>query len=167
MSFLMHRSKKEQGKGKGRGKGRRDKATEAPPSPGAEEQQQEDGEEFDIPEVVSAHLTTSPLPSYKNPFSHICCFLSNYLLCSYTSFPPPLLHSLPYLRHLSPQNGDGVPEDEVWSVDTSEEAVKARMENLSEQASALALTSDLDKTVSERVDLFFKFVEVREGWVWQ
>ena len=58
-----------------------------------------------------------------------------------------------------------MPEDEVWSVDTSEEAVKARMENLSDQASALALTSDLEKKVSERVDLFFKFVEVRDGRV--
>jgi len=47
-------------------------------------------------------------------------------------------------------------------VDTSQEAVKARMENLSDQASALALHDDLEKTSGERVNIFYKFVEVRE-----
>lgn len=45
-------------------------------------------------------------------------------------------------------------------MDTSEAAVKQRMEDLSSQATNLALTSDLEKSVSERVNLFFKFVEV-------
>jgi len=48
---------------------------------------------------------------------------------------------------------------EDWSVDTSQEAVKARMENLSDQASALALHDDLEKTSGERVNIFYKFVE--------
>ena len=47
-------------------------------------------------------------------------------------------------------------------MDTSQEAVKARMENLSDQASALALHDDLEKTSGERVNIFYKFVEVRE-----
>ena len=46
-------------------------------------------------------------------------------------------------------------------MDTSETAVKDRMKNLTDQASALTITSDLEKTTSERVDLFYKFVEVR------
>ena len=50
--------------------------------------------------------------------------------------------------------------DEEWSVDTSAEAVKARMEDLSSQATNLALTSDLEKSSSERVNMFFKFAEV-------
>lgn len=45
-------------------------------------------------------------------------------------------------------------------MDTSEAAVKQRMEDLSTQATNLALTSDLEKSASERVDMFFKFVEV-------
>ena len=35
------------------------------------------------------------------------------------------------------------------------------MENLSNQASALTLHDDLEKTSGERVNLFYKFVEVR------
>ena len=45
-------------------------------------------------------------------------------------------------------------------MDTSEEAVKSRMENLSDGVSALALTDDLEKSSSERLDIFYKFVEV-------
>ena len=59
----------------------------------------------------------------------------------------------------STQNGTA-PDDEEWSVDTSEAAVKQRMEDLSSQATNLALTSDLEKSASERVNMFFKFVEV-------
>ena len=73
--------------------------------------------------------------------------LAGHLLHAHSPSPPP-------------QNGASAPDEEVWSVDTSEEAVKARMDKLSEQASALALTSDLEKKASERVDLFYKFVEV-------
>ena len=35
------------------------------------------------------------------------------------------------------------------------------MEDLSDQAFALTLTSDLEKTSFERIDIFFKFVEVK------
>ena len=47
-------------------------------------------------------------------------------------------------------------------MDTSETAVKDRMKKLTDQASALTITSDLEKTSAERVDLFYKFVEVRK-----
>ena len=62
------------------------------------------------------------------------------------------------------QNGTKVADDD-WSVDTSAEAVKQRMEDLSSQATNLALTSDLEKSTSERVNMFFKFVEVCAVWV--
>ena len=45
-------------------------------------------------------------------------------------------------------------------MDTSEAAVKQRMDDLSMQATNLALTSDLEKTPSERVNMFYEFVEV-------
>lgn len=54
---------------------------------------------------------------------------------------------------------NGTVADDGWSLDTSEAAVKQRMENLSSQATNLALTSDLEKSTSERVNMFFKFIE--------
>ena len=52
-------------------------------------------------------------------------------------------------------------DDEDWSMDTSKEAVKLRQTSLTEGATALTLTDDLDKSIAERVDIFFKFVQVR------
>ena len=51
-------------------------------------------------------------------------------------------------------------DDEEWSVDTSEEAVRKRLENLSEGATVLTLNDDLEKSNSERVNMFYKHVEV-------
>ena len=56
------------------------------------------------------------------------------------------------------QNGGS---EEEWSVDTSEAAVKQRMENLSSQATNLALTSDLEKSSQDRVNMLFDFVKVQ------
>lgn len=54
-----------------------------------------------------------------------------------------------------------MPADEEWSVDTSEEAVKQRQkEDLTSQVATLALTSDLEKTVPERINMFYEFVKV-------
>ncbi|XP_003384405.1 PREDICTED: eukaryotic translation initiation factor 5-like [Amphimedon queenslandica] len=50
-------------------------------------------------------------------------------------------------------------DDEEWSVDTSEEAVRKRLENLSEGATVLTLNDDLEKSNSERVNMFYKHVE--------
>jgi hypothetical protein len=51
-------------------------------------------------------------------------------------------------------------------VDISEAAVKARSENLSEHVSTLALTNDAELPANQRLDKFYKFVDVSEvdGW---
>ena len=67
-----------------------------------------------------------------------------------------LAHLPLFIYHL--QNGKG--RDDGWSVDVSEEAVKARIEDLSSHISTLTLTSELEKTNLERVDMFYKMIEV-------
>ena len=52
-------------------------------------------------------------------------------------------------------------DDEDWSMDTSKAAVKARMEKLTDGAAVLTVVDDLEKSTNERMDMFFKFVEVR------
>lgn len=49
-------------------------------------------------------------------------------------------------------------EDDDWSVDTSEDAVRARSEGLG-SAIQFAATKDLEKSKSTRLDIFNKFVE--------
>lgn len=53
---------------------------------------------------------------------------------------------------------DGGDEDEEWSVDTSEEAVRARTEGLG-AATQFTATEDLEKSTGERLDIFNTFVE--------
>lgn len=48
-------------------------------------------------------------------------------------------------------------DEEEWSVDTSEDAVKARMEKMSNGVASLTMHTDLEKSSAERVDLFYKF----------
>lgn len=45
-------------------------------------------------------------------------------------------------------------------MDTSEEAVRQRMEKLSDGATALTLNDDLEKSSGERLNIFFEFVDV-------
>ena len=51
-------------------------------------------------------------------------------------------------------------DEEEWSVDTSEDAVKARMEKMTNGVASLTMHTDLEKSSAERVDLFYKFSKV-------
>jgi len=59
--------------------------------------------------------------------------------------------------------GDAEVDD--WGEDTSEEAVKKRMEGLGEGVKTLTFNNDLDKSIEERFNIFFKFVKnkINEG----
>ncbi|CAG0914412.1 unnamed protein product [Notodromas monacha] len=56
----------------------------------------------------------------------------------------------------------GDDDDEDWSVDVSEEAVKRRQADLSDGIKTLAITDDLEKTEKERVDIFYNFVKEKK-----
>ncbi|KAK7863936.1 hypothetical protein R5R35_012446 [Gryllus longicercus] len=60
-------------------------------------------------------------------------------------------------------NGDRTSEkgedDEGWSVDVSEAAVRARMQDLTEGAKGMTITDDLEKTEKERLDLIYEMVK--------
>ena len=79
-------------------------------------------------------------------FVTICHHLPLFPLPSLLSHSPPL------------KNGDG-DDDANWSVDTSAEAVQARKEDLTGLVSTLTL-DDSEKSPAERVNIFFKYVEV-------
>lgn len=59
---------------------------------------------------------------------------------------------------LSWQDGDD--DDEDWAEDTTEEAQRRRMEEISEHAKGLTLSDDLEKSLEERVNIFYNFVKV-------
>jgi translation initiation factor 5 len=81
------------------------------------------------------------------------------------------------------ENGDTSPNDESgfdgwsdevdkksseiddWSADTSEEAVQKRMAGLGEGVKGLTFNNDLEKSIEERFNIFFKFVKnkINEG----
>lgn len=54
-------------------------------------------------------------------------------------------------------------EDDVdsWSVDVSEEAVRARLQDLTDGAKGMTITDDLEKSEKERMDMFYKLVKCR------
>lgn len=55
-------------------------------------------------------------------------------------------------------NGDD--DDDVnWTVDTSEEAVRARMQDLTDGAKNMTVSDDFDKTEKERLDIFYELVK--------
>nr|XP_002125498.1 eukaryotic translation initiation factor 5 isoform X1 [Ciona intestinalis] len=51
--------------------------------------------------------------------------------------------------------------DDDWSVDVSEAAVAARMNEITSGAATLALTDDLERTPSERADMLYGFIKKR------
>ncbi|XP_058827067.1 eukaryotic translation initiation factor 5 [Topomyia yanbarensis] len=58
------------------------------------------------------------------------------------------------------QVGEGDGDDDVnWTVDTSEEAVRARMQDLTDGAKNITVSDDFDKTEKERLDIFYELVK--------
>jgi len=54
-------------------------------------------------------------------------------------------------------------EDDDWSADTSAEAVRQRAEDLNAGVATLATNDDLERSTTERLEIFFEFVKVRMG----
>nr|XP_012215332.1 PREDICTED: LOW QUALITY PROTEIN: eukaryotic translation initiation factor 5 [Linepithema humile] len=52
-------------------------------------------------------------------------------------------------------------DDLKWAVDVSEEAVRARLQDLTEGAKGMTISDDLDKSEKERMDMFYKLVKCR------
>uniref|UniRef100_A0A3B4DAA9 Eukaryotic translation initiation factor 5 n=1 Tax=Pygocentrus nattereri TaxID=42514 RepID=A0A3B4DAA9_PYGNA len=59
----------------------------------------------------------------------------------------------------APDAVDGDDDDEDWAEETTEEAQRRRMEEISEHAKGLTLSDDLEKTLEERVNIFYNFVK--------
>ncbi|KAL4641840.1 eukaryotic translation initiation factor 5 [Arapaima gigas] len=53
-------------------------------------------------------------------------------------------------------------DDEDWAEETTEEAQRRRMEEISEHAKNLTLSEDLEKTLEERVNMFYNFVKQKK-----
>lgn len=57
---------------------------------------------------------------------------------------------------------DNADDDDNWTVDVSEEAVKQRArEDLSSGIKSLALDDDIEKTETERINIFYEFVKAK------
>lgn len=62
---------------------------------------------------------------------------------------------------LGNENGSHSDDGYDWSVDVSEEAVRARLQDLTEGAKGMTITDDLEKTEKERMDLLYEFIKSR------
>ncbi|XP_051500595.1 eukaryotic translation initiation factor 5 [Myxocyprinus asiaticus] len=62
----------------------------------------------------------------------------------------------------APDAVDGDDDDEDWAEETTEEAQRRRMEEISEHAKGLTLTEDLEKSLEERVNIFYNFVKQKK-----
>ncbi|PSN43454.1 Eukaryotic translation initiation factor 5 [Blattella germanica] len=52
-------------------------------------------------------------------------------------------------------------DNENWAVEVSEEAVRARLQELTDGAKGMTITDDLEKTEKERMDLLYEFIKTR------
>ncbi|CAB0013949.1 unnamed protein product [Nesidiocoris tenuis] len=62
-------------------------------------------------------------------------------------------------KHSSNQDDD---DEAVWVVDVSEEAVRARLQDLTDGAKHLTMTDDLEKSEKDRMDMFYGLVKARK-----
>ncbi|KAI4872744.1 hypothetical protein NFI96_026977 [Prochilodus magdalenae] len=62
----------------------------------------------------------------------------------------------------APDAVDGDDDDEDWAEETTEEAQRRRMEEISEHAKGLTLSDDLEKTLEDRVNIFYNFVKQKK-----
>ncbi|XP_061843423.1 eukaryotic translation initiation factor 5 [Nerophis lumbriciformis] len=62
----------------------------------------------------------------------------------------------------APEAVDRDDDDEDWGEETTEEAQRRRMEEISDHAKNLTLSEDLEKPLEERVNLFYSFVKIRK-----
>ncbi|XP_021931737.1 eukaryotic translation initiation factor 5 isoform X2 [Zootermopsis nevadensis] len=52
-------------------------------------------------------------------------------------------------------------DDGNWAVEVSEEAVRARLQELTDGAKGMTISDDLEKTEKERMDLLYEFIKTR------
>ncbi|XP_019960341.1 eukaryotic translation initiation factor 5 isoform X1 [Paralichthys olivaceus] len=62
----------------------------------------------------------------------------------------------------APEVVDRDDDDEDWAEETTEEAQRRRMEEISDHAKNLTLSEDLEKPLEERVNLFYNFVKQKK-----
>uniref|UniRef100_A0A3B5L4B5 Eukaryotic translation initiation factor 5 n=1 Tax=Xiphophorus couchianus TaxID=32473 RepID=A0A3B5L4B5_9TELE len=62
----------------------------------------------------------------------------------------------------APEAVDRDDDDEDWAEETTEEAQRRRMEEISNHAKNLTLSEDLEKPLEERVNLFYSFVKQKK-----
>ncbi|XP_059610748.1 eukaryotic translation initiation factor 5 [Phlebotomus argentipes] len=55
----------------------------------------------------------------------------------------------------------GEEDDNTWTADVSEEAVRARMQDLTDGAKCMTISDDTEKSERERLDIFYEFVKKR------
>lgn len=67
---------------------------------------------------------------------------------------PPINDSL--------RNGSGDDDDDTeWAVDVSEEAVRARMQDLTDGAKNITINDDLEKSEKERMDILYELIKAK------
>ncbi|XP_037935439.1 eukaryotic translation initiation factor 5 [Teleopsis dalmanni] len=58
-----------------------------------------------------------------------------------------------------PEKKDDDDDDANWSVDVSKEAIRARLQDLTDGAKGMTISDDYDKTEKERIDIFYELVK--------
>lgn len=65
------------------------------------------------------------------------------------------------VRSISVAEEDEDEDGTTWSADVSEEAVRARMHDLTDGAKTMTISDDSEKSEKERLDMFYEFVKQR------